>query len=104
MPRTANISVSLPTETIRQVRRYAHAHGTTVSRAVRESLESLLRRQDKAAIEREFAEYYADPRMRAEDPKLVEQLFKASAWWEAVHGRRRPEKGRHLHYRLRRRG
>lgn len=104
MPRTANISISLPTDTIRKVRRYARVRGTTISRAVRESLEDMLRGEETAEIEREFAEYYADPRVRAEAPGRVEQLFKASAWWEEIHGRRRSEERRRIRHRLQRRG
>ena len=103
MAKTANISISLPVDTIDAVRRYARGRKSTVSAAVRESLVRMIRTVDEEAIEKQIAEYYADPRVQKEDRALAGQMFRASAWWEEVHGRQRPTEGRRSHRRLRRR-
>lgn len=103
MAKTANISISLPVETIDEVRRYAKRRKSTVSAAVRESVERMIRTVEEEALEKQIAEYYADPRVQKEDRALAEQMFRASAWWEEVHGRQRPSEGGRSHRRLRRR-
>lgn len=92
MHNTANISVSLPVKTLRAVRRYARTHDTTVSRAVQDSLASFLRIYEEKELDRMFAEYYADPRNFKDDDLTAEDVFRASAWYEEVHGRKRATK------------